>query len=274
MNGFSLSGVQADQQLARALAEQAGQMLLRLQSEAVRDHVPAHTLKDLGDASSEKMLSTWLHEARPADAILSEEAQDSSRRLGASRVWIIDPLDGTKEFSEGRSDWAVHVALWNSGELTAGAVALPGLGTVLDSGTPLPERRDPSKPFRLAVSRSRPSPLAEALASIMNAELVPMGSAGYKAGAVIRGEADAYLHSGGQYEWDSAAPVAVAMSLGFHASRIDGTPLCYNQPDPYLPDLLLCHQENAGEMLESIDLLLKTNNTRPNGLFMDGMYQR
>lgn len=249
-------------------------MLLRLQAEAVRDQTPAQTLKNLGDASSEQMLSTALHEARPADAILSEEAQDTSQRLAASRVWIIDPLDGTKEFSQGRSDWAVHVALWEAGELTAGAVALPGLGTVLHGGTPLAGRQNPGKPFRLAVSRSRPSPLAEALAGIMNAELVPMGSAGYKAGAVIRGEVDAYLHSGGQYEWDSAAPVAVATSLGFHASRIDGTRLCYNQPDPYLPDVLLCRQEIAAEILRSIDLLLKTSNTRASGLFMDGMYQR
>lgn len=274
MNRINDTAGQSDQQLASTLAGRAGGMLLALQADSLGNGLPARELKDLGDRLSEQMLNAALREFRPADAILSEEAKDSPHRLGAERVWIVDPLDGTKEFSEGRHDWAVHVALWNRGTLTAGAVALPGLGTVLDNGTPRPGPRSPTQPLRLAVSRSRPSPMAQALSAMMHAELVPMGSAGYKAGAVIRGEVDAYLHSGGQYEWDSAAPVAVATALGLHASRIDGTHLSYNQPDPYLPDLLLCRPEIAADLLRALELLLETNDSlQPTGLSMDGMHQ-
>lgn len=263
----------SDQHLASRLAAEAGGRLLALQTNSLRDGIPAQELKDLGDGQSEAILNAALCEFRPADSILSEEAMDSMHRLDAERVWIIDPLDGTREFSEGRHDWAVHVALWNCGQLTAGAVALPGIATVLDTGTPRPGPRKPTGVIRLAVSRSRPSPMTQALCSMMNAEMVPMGSAGFKAGAVIRGDVDAYLHSGGQYEWDSAAPVAVAAALGLHTSRIDGTQLSYNQPDPYLPDLLLCRREIAADMLRAIEVLLETdNNPRPTGLSMDGMH--
>ena len=167
--------------------------------------------------------------------MLSEEGVDDARRLSADRVWIVDPLDGTREFGEGdRNDWAVHVALWERGALVAGAVALPAQGVTLDSGSPppLPAAGDP---LRLVVSRTRPPELVTALAERLGAELVPMGSAGAKAMSVLQGRADAYVHGGGQYEWDSAAPVAVAAAAGLHTSRLDGSPLVYNRADPCCP---------------------------------------
>ncbi len=185
--------------------------------------------------------------------MLSEEARDDLRRLGADRVWIVDPLDGTREFSEdGRTDWAVHVALWSAGSLVAGAVALPALGRTLSTAA-APTLLPPyGGPIRLIVSRTRPPALVETLAAQFGGVLVPMGSAGAKSMAVVRGEADAYVHSGGQYEWDSAAPVAVCRASGLHTSRIDGSPLTYNNENPYLPDLLICRPELADRLLEAI----------------------
>jgi len=209
-----------DAELALGLATEAGVALL-----AARDaSVDPVELGRLGDRAAQELLAARLAAYRPHDAVLSEEAEDDPTRHAARRVWIIDPLDGTREYSEpGRSDWAVHVALWAAtgasggdgsgteramdGTLVAGAVALPALG----------ER--------------------------IGAELVPMGSAGAKTMAVVRGEVDAYLHGGGQYEWDSAAPVAVAVAAGLHASRLDGGPLRYNRADPLLPDLFVCRPE-------------------------------
>ena len=197
-----------------------------------------------------------LASARPDDAVLSEEGADDTARLGAGRTWIIDPLDGTREFAElERADWAVHVALWERGELVAGAVALPAEGATFSTAEPVevPARR--YGPLRLAVSRSRPPALVGVLSAQLGAELVPMGSAGVKAMAVVRGQADAYLHGGGQYEWDSAAPVAVARAAGLHTSRLDGSPLLYNRPDPWLPDLLICRPELAEQLLDTLAAL-------------------
>jgi 3'(2'), 5'-bisphosphate nucleotidase len=237
-----------DAHLAALLARSAGNRLLALR-ERMRDALPAE-LKELGDGEGQRALAEGLATARPRDAVLSEEAVDDLGRLSASRVWIIDPLDGTREFSEGRSDWAVHVALWADGELTAGAVALPGLDVVLASApAPVVPPRDPQAPLRMAVSRSRPPAVATRVAETLGAELVELGSAGFKVAAVIRGEVDLYVHGGGQYEWDSAAPVAVARAAGLHTSRLDGAPLRYNQPDPYLPDLVVCRPELAQELL-------------------------
>jgi 3'(2'), 5'-bisphosphate nucleotidase len=238
----------SDPELAASLARSAGERLLGLR-ERLRN-LSAAELKERGDGEGQRALSEGLAAARPRDAVLSEEATDDRARLTASRVWIIDPLDGTREFSEGRSDWAVHVALWEDGELTAGAVALPGLDVVLTSApAPAVPPRDPDAPLRMAVSRSRPPAVATQVAEALGAELVAMGSAGFKVAAVIRGEVDVYVHGGGQYEWDSAAPVAVARAAGLHASRLDGSPLRYNQPDPYLPDLVVCRPELADELL-------------------------
>lgn len=241
----------SDADLARDLAMAAGDRLLAVRAQ----HAGADRseLKDLGDAAAQQLLADRLAQARPDDAVLSEEAADDRRRLDASRVWIVDPLDGTREFSEGRADWAVHVALWQDGVLVAGAVALPGLGTVLTTDpAPLVPTPLPGGTLRLAVSRTRPPALAVALAERLGLETVPMGSAGFKVAAVVRGDVDLYVHAGGQYEWDSAAPVAVALAAGLHASRIDGSPLRYNQPDVLLPDLVVCRPELADRVLQTI----------------------
>lgn len=237
----------ADAMLARRLATEAGALLLRVRDEFQSPDRQA--LRDSGDAAAQRFLAAELAAVRPADAVLSEEAVDDPARLTADRVWIIDPLDGTREFAEGRDDWAVHVALWSDGDLVTGAVALPGLGRTLatDVPTDIPGR-DNGRP-RIAVSRSRAPRVAEVAARELGAELVPMGSAGFKVAAVVLGDVDAYIHAGGQFEWDSAAPVAVALAAGLHASRLDGAPLQYNRPDPYLPDLIVCRPELAPELL-------------------------
>jgi 3'(2'), 5'-bisphosphate nucleotidase len=210
------------------------------------------SLSDAGDRVAQQFLAHALATARPDDAVLSEEAADDRRRLTADRVWIVDPLDGTREFAEGRADWAVHVALWCDSELTTGAVALPSLGVTLSTAEPPHCPISDGGPLRIAVSRTRAPALAGAVAVQLGAELVPMGSAGYKISAVLRGEADAYIHAGGQYEWDSAAPVAVARAAGLHASRLDGSALRYNEPEPYLPDLVVCRPELADALLTAI----------------------
>lgn len=214
------------------------------------------TGKDLGkrgDAASNSLLLRELAEQRPGDAVLSEESADSPERLSAKRVWIIDPLDGTREYGmPGRDDWAVHVALWEAGAgITAAAVAQPALNTVYVSDHVRMKRR-PRPRLRFLVSDSRPPEWAAPVAQALGAQLVPMGSAGAKAMAVVRGEADAYLHGGGQWEWDSAAPVGVATAAGLCASRIDGSPLSYNNEHPYLPDLLICRYELADDLLREI----------------------
>ena len=246
-NWGSDGGRMDDGELARTLAQAAGAALRELQSvSGMPDGDRA--LRDLGDRAGQATLARLLAEHRPDDRVLSEEAKDDPARLSARRVWIIDPLDGTREFSERRDDWAVHVALWQDGDLVAGAVALPGLGITLGADDPARSWPEPY-PLRIAVSRSRATPLVIAIADEIGAELVPMGSAGYKACAVVRGEVDAYLHTGGQYEWDSAAPVAVARAAGLHVSRVDGSPLRYNQPDPYLPDLMICNPNLAEDLI-------------------------
>lgn len=253
----------ADDLLARDLADAAGQRLLKIRASGI----PADDLRQAGDRGSQDFLAAELARARPGDAVLSEEAADDPGRLSSERVWIIDPLDGTREFGEpGRVDWAVHVALWERGELTAGAVALPAQGVVLSTAQRPAPRADTAgvlgvvpradtasnAPIRLVVSRSRPPEFVQRLAGVLGAELVPLGSAGAKAAAVITGEVDAYVHSGGQYEWDSAAPVAVARSAGLHASRIDGSSLLYNCAKPWMPDILICPSPLAGRMLDAI----------------------
>src|SRR3954463_15705174 len=244
----------SDAELAVALARSAGDRLRRMRDEL--DGLTPAELKQRGDRAAQEALAAGLAAARPRDAVLSEEATDDQARLRSSRVWIIDPLDGTREYSEGRSDWAVHVALWQDGALVAGAVALPGLDTVLtsDPAPVVPPRRE-GAPLRMAVSRSRPPAIASAVAEGLGAERVEMASAGFKVAAVVRGEVDLYVHGGGQYEWDSAAPVAVARAAGLHPSRGDGTPLRYNQADPYLPDLVVCRPELVARVLTVLGAL-------------------
>jgi 3'(2'), 5'-bisphosphate nucleotidase len=234
--------VRDDHLLAAWLATTAGELLLEVRKEGLE----GKELKDAGDLASHHLLMELIASARPGDAILSEEGRDDKARLGADRVWIIDPLDGTREFSEPpRDDWAVHVALWQGGDLVAGAVAQPGLGTTFHTGEPpvVPPRTS-DRP-RIAVSRTRPPAFVEALAEEIGADLVPMGSAGAKVISVARDVTDAYVHAGGQYEWDSAAPVAVARAAGLFTSRVDGSPLEYNQDEVLLPDLIVCRPELA-----------------------------
>ncbi|MBO0835770.1 MAG: 3'(2'),5'-bisphosphate nucleotidase CysQ [Actinobacteria bacterium] len=237
--------------MAWQLARQAGQRLLSLRTSG---EVAAEALRDAGDQLSHSYLMAELARLRPDDAVLSEEGADDPARLSSNRVWIVDPLDGTREFGEpGRTDWAVHVALWADGDLAAGAVALPAEDRVLSTWRPEPTPRPPDPDrLRLLVSRSRPPAFVARLVTSLGAVEVPMGSAGAKVAAVITGQADAYVHSGGQFEWDSAAPVAAARAAGLHASRIDGSALRYNQANPYLPDILVCPVEVAPRLLSAI----------------------
>ena len=236
---------ESDEALAARLATAAGRILLDLQAQGGRDGA---ALGKAGDEAANAMLCRELRAARPGDALLSEEEKDDAARLSQSRVWIVDPLDGTREYGEGRTDWAVHVALAVDGAATVGAVALPGLGLTLTSGDP-PPLRPANAPLKMLVSRTRPAAEAVHVAEALGADLLPMGSAGAKAMAVVRGQADIYLHSGGQYEWDNCAPAAVAQAAGLHVSRTDGSPLRYNNADLYLPDLLICRPELAAEVL-------------------------
>jgi 3'(2'), 5'-bisphosphate nucleotidase len=243
----------ADHVLAAELATLAGAALVEVRAELSAAGASSSELKDEGDRRAHELLMRLIGDARPDDAVLSEEGQDDKARLKAERVWIIDPLDGTREFGEPpRTDWAVHVALVEASTPTAGAVALPALGVTLSTASPPPTPADSSTRPRVICSRTRPGPAAEHLVKVLDGELIHMGSAGAKAMAVVRGEADIYAHTGGQYEWDSCAPVAVAASAGLHVSRLNGEPLLYNQDDVYLPDLLVCHKALAQTAIETL----------------------
>jgi 3'(2'), 5'-bisphosphate nucleotidase len=234
---------------AARYAEGAGTLLLELRAHSA--NVDARALGDAGDAQANEYLLARVRTDHPDDRVLSEESADDPARLDAERVWIIDPLDGTREYSEpGRVDWAVHVALWSREEgLRAGAVALPAQSLVFATGSALVIPTTANRPPKVVVSRSRAPAVADEVARALGAELVDLGSAGAKTMAVVTGDADAYVHAGGQYEWDSAAPAIVARAAGLHVSRLDGTPLEYNQEDPWLPDLLVCRPELTDAIL-------------------------
>ena len=249
------SVVSDDHKLASYLAREAGERLHALRTQLFAENSSPWHVMDAGDAAGHRYLMDALAEHRPDDAVLSEEGADNPKRLSADRVWIIDPLDGTNEYGErGRSDWAIHVALWERGDLVAGAVALPALGVTLDTHpdskpmlTPKPDRK-----VRLITSRNRAPYSAILVANAIDCDAIRLGSAGAKAMAVVLGEADIYVHDGGQHQWDSAAPVAVARAAGLHTSRIDGTPLVYNQRDTWLPDLLICRPELAEPVMRAL----------------------
>jgi 3'(2'), 5'-bisphosphate nucleotidase len=247
-----------DAELAAQLAADAGKILLDVRASG---KFTGKALGDAGDTTANTFLCQAIRAARPDDGLLSEEEKDDTARCSMSRVWIIDPVDGTREYGEARHDWAVHIGLAIDGIAHTGAVALPGLvqpgqdgGIVLRTDQPIALVQAAQIP-RLVVSRTRPAKEAVAVAGALGGELVPMGSAGAKAMAIVRGEAEIYLHSGGQYEWDSCAPVAVALAHGLHCSRIDGSPLIYNQADTYLPDLLICRPEWAERVLKLVQQL-------------------
>ncbi len=236
-----------DHELAALLASEAGRLLLDVRTEFT--DAAAEDRKAAGDKRSHDFLMAALAAERPGDAVLSEEGVDDPVRLSEQRVWIVDPLDGTREFSElDRTDWAVHVALWEAGELVAGAVALPAQDITLATPSVAAPPPAPAVP-RIVVSRTRPPAVALAVKEALGGELVEMGSAGAKVASVVQGLSDVYVHAGGQYEWDSAAPVAVARAAGLHTSRIDGSPLIYNQRDSKLPDLIVCRPELAEAVL-------------------------
>ena len=237
-----------DAELAAHLAEVAGRILLEVRGSGM---FTGKALGKAGDETANEFLVHAIRAQRPDDGLLSEESKDTAERLSKSRVWIVDPVDGTREYGEERTDWAVHVALAIDGVPEIGAVALPGLGEVLRTDKLVTVPPAPAK-LRMVVSRTRPAAEAVAVAEKLGAELLPMGSAGAKAMAVVRGEADIYLHSGGQYEWDSCAPAAVAKAHGLHISRMDGSPLIYNQHDTYMPDLLICRPEHVQPVLDAL----------------------
>lgn len=236
---------------AARIASEAGSFLLSLRSRYLGESRPSKELGADGDRGSHDLIVRLLKETYPSDPVLSEEGKDNPVRLASRRVWVVDPLDGTREFGEsGRTDWAVHVALAVDGVPVVAAVALPARGlTIATPDPPAPVAPRTGGQLRIAVSRTRPPAVAQALAARLGAELVPMGSAGAKTMAVLLGDADVYVHAGGQYEWDSAAPVGVALAAGLHVSRLDGSPLRYNQPNPWLPDQLVCRPDLAAEVL-------------------------
>ena len=237
-----------DAELAAHLAKIAGNILIEVRDSGM---FTGKALGKAGDQTANQFLINALREQRPDDGLLSEESRDTDERLSKDRVWIVDPVDGTREYGEARTDWAVHVALCVNGRPETGAVALPGLGIVLRSDAPIAIPALPQRP-RMVVSRTRPAAEAVAVSDTIGAELIGMGSAGAKSMAVVRGEAEIYLHTGGQYEWDSAAPAAVALAHGLHASRIDGSRLVYNNADTYMPDLLICRAEWAEQVLAEV----------------------
>ena len=237
-----------DAELAAHLAEVAGRILIEVRESGMFE---GKAMGKAGDETANQFLVHALRTQRPNDGLLSEESKDTFERLDRDAVWIVDPVDGTREYGENRTDWAVHVGFTIDGMPDAGAVALPGLGEVFRTDQPRAMPDAPEK-LRMVVSRTRPAPEAVKVAEALGAELVPMGSAGAKAMSIIRGEADIYLHSGGQFEWDSCAPAAVAAAHGLHISRIDGSPLVYNQRDTYMPDLLICRKEHAHAVFDAL----------------------
>ena len=246
ISGPPADAVGDDHRLAAWLATTAGERLLEVRAEGLE----GRELKDAGDLAAHDLLMRLLAEHRPEDAVLSEEGKDDKVRLERDRVWIIDPLDGTREFSEPpREDWAVHVALWERGELVAGAVAQPVLGQTFSTAEPAVLAPYARTTPLIAVSRSRPPAFTDGLVAALGGETVAMGSAGAKVISVVRDVTDAYVHAGGQFEWDSAAPVAVARAAGLFTSRVDGSPLVYNQDDVYLPDLIVCRPELSESIL-------------------------
>ena len=247
------SATAADHALAARAATEAGRLLVDLRQSLMDSPMHPRDMGDEGDRQAHRFLVDLLAREAPGDAVLSEEGRDDLRRLDAERVWIVDPVDGTREFSEpGRTDWAVHVALAIGGELAAGAVALPARGLTLGTDPPPATPPLPADGPRILVSRTRPPQQARHIQAALGGTLVPLGSAGAKAMAVVLGEADVYAHAGGQYEWDNAAPAAVALAAGLHASRLDGRPLRYNQADPWSPDLLICRPELVGPVTAAL----------------------
>ena len=252
-NAMPAVAIETDAELSIRLAVEAGHLLLELRQQMFSAGAPSWQVMDSGDLAAHKFLMKEFAAVRDGDAVLSEEGADDKRRLSSDRVWIVDPLDGTNEYGErGRHDWAVHIALWEKDRMTAAAVSLPAMDMVFgtDPAQPMPDRRF-DKP-RLITSRNRAPYAAVIVANELGCEAVRLGSAGAKAMAVVVGEADIYIHDGGMYQWDSAAPAAVAEAAGLHVSRVDGSPLVYNERDAWLPDFMVCRPEFAEPVLDAL----------------------
>lgn len=244
---------ETDGQFATRLAVETGHLLVEAREKLFAQGASTWDVKDAGDAIAQRFLMEEFNTHRPDDAVLSEEGREDPRRFGADRVWIVDPLDGTREFSEpGRFDWAVHIALWTVDRFAAAAVSLPAVDRVFSTDDP-----PPMPPFtrdrpRLVTSRTRAPYAAVLVAEGVGCDAVRLGSAGAKAMSVVMGEADIYVHDGGMYQWDSAAPAGVALAAGFHACRLDGSPIVYNDRDPWLPDFIVCRPELAEPVLKAL----------------------
>ena len=244
---------ETDGQLAARLATEAGRLLVRAREELFAQGASTWDVKDAGDAIAQEYLAKEFATHRPDDAVLSEEGREDPRRFGADRVWIVDPLDGTREFSEpGRIDWAVHIALWTVDRFEAAAVSLPALGRTFSTDDPAPLPPFTRERPRLVTSRTRAPYAAVLVAEGLDCDAVRLGSAGAKAMSVLMGETDIYVHDGGMYQWDSAAPAGVALASGFHVSRLDGSPIVYNDRDPWLPDFIVCRPELAEPVLRAL----------------------
>ena len=260
-----MSGTWIERDLAFAMeaARSAGKRGLGLR-EAGRWE--GKTLADIGDQAADGFLQGFVRGRYPEDGLLSEETADSPERLGRERTWIVDPLDGTKEYSQGRADWAVHVALTVGGTCALAAVALPSEGRVLwgvalegqerggdDGGGTLVSgaSESPSKP-RVMVSRSHTPPWVETFAGSLGATLVPCGSAGFKVSRLLAGEGDIYVHKIGLKECDTCAPETVARALGWHVCRLRGEEHRYNRADPKNHELVVCRPTWRDRVLEAI----------------------
>lgn len=247
-----------DSELSRDVAIEAGRLLLDLRATYgdldPADVDTANRLRKEADRASHLLIADRISAARPDDVILSEEGKDDPARLVADRVWIVDPLDGTFEFGQGRSDFAVHIVLWvrdalspTGARLVASTVELPAQGlTRTDIDTPDVSFALPTdRPIRIVASRSRaPKWLPDAVAVLADrmgreVEVIDVGSVGAKVNEILCGRADAYVHDTGFYEWDVAAPYAVAHRYGLHASHVGGEPIRFNQDPPYVTSLLV-----------------------------------
>ncbi len=248
-----MTSPETDDQLATRLAIKTGELLVEVREKLFAEGMATWDVKDAGDAIAQRFIAAELAAHRPDDAVLSEEGREDPRRFDADRVWIIDPLDGTREFSEvGRMDWAVHIALWERDHFAAAAVSLPAIERVFSTGEPPVVPAFTRERPRLVTSRTRAPYAAVLVAEGLNCDAVRLGSAGAKAMSILLGEADIYVHDGGMYQWDSAAPAGVALAAGLHASRLDGSPLVYNDRDPWLPDFVVCRAELAEPVLQAL----------------------
>ena len=246
-----------DHLLAANLAESAGRMLVDCRSGAAGQLLGGSSLAHEGDQRAHLHLLTRLQEARPDDAVLSEEGADDAQRLDSSRLWVIDPLDGSRDYGFGNDEWAVHVGLVEDGKIVAGAVALSALDLLFHTGEGegpacAVDENNPNRRPVIVTARSRVNAEGMLLAHELGADVFACGSAGVKAMLVVNGTADAYVHASPLYEWDVCAPAAVAQSAGLHVSDAAGDPLVFNQARPVVNSFLVCRPELVDDILSAL----------------------